>query len=126
MAMNKKEKEQLDNALENAKIAKALRWTEPKPERDLPKPDYQIGLGTFTSGWDYNTNGYTPNVYQAWSESVSHGAGEKRDGYGSQNGIDLYSTKLLALKALRADMELNFAKKLLKIDEQIEKEMNNG
>jgi hypothetical protein len=126
MAMTKKEKQLFDDALENAKIAKALRWTDNNPDKDLLKPDYNSGFNSFTSGWDYNTNGYTPNVYQAWSESSSHGTGIKRDGYGNQNGIDLYSTKLLALKALRAEMELKFAKELLKIDEQIEKEMNNG
>lgn len=115
MAMTKKEKAEFEAAIKRANTLSALRWTDPV-EKDLPRPD----RGS-TSGWDYNA--YSVRVYQAWSEPVSHGDGPARNGYsGSQGGIALFSTKLLALKALRHAVECDSAEKLRKIDEMIEKE----
>ena len=60
MAMNKKERGELEEARHDAdylpKLAKALRWTDAKPEMDLPKP-----ANGHTTGWSYffSSGGYT-------------------------------------------------------------------
>jgi len=120
MAITKKEKAEFDAAILAAKTLAALRWTEPV-KKDLPIPS----SGT-VSGWDFNS--YSCIIVQQWSEPESHGDGEKRSnqwGISYQNGKPLYSTKLLALKALRHEVENKVAKQLLSIDIQIEQENNN-
>jgi len=112
MAMTKKEKAEFDAA----KTLAALRWTEPV-KKDLPAPSE----GSIT-GWDFNT--YSCVIAQQWSEPTSYGDGEKRLSQwvsGRQDGKPLYSTKLLALKALRNAVEKESAIKLLSIDIKIEK-----
>lgn len=128
MAMNKKERGELEEARHDAdylpKLAKALRWTDAKPEMDLPKP-----ANGHTTGWSYffSSGGYTGihgGIIQKWSQCSRHGNGDGTNlEHGDPNGIALYSTKLLALKALRAEMELAYANELLKIDQQIEQEL---
>lgn len=123
MAMNKKEQAELEQAKRDAALAKALRWTDAKPEKDVVIPE----RGRHTTGWDYyctSYSGVSGRIYQKWSENGRHGDGDGTERInGSQNGIALYSTKILALKALRAEMELACANELLKIDQQIEKEL---
>lgn len=122
--MNKKEQAELASLREELRIARAFRFTE-KVEKDVPRPD----CGS-TSGWDINEhvgdNSWDSHsgVYEAWSECVSHGAGVARSMSGSQGGISLYSTKLLALRALRFALERRFAKRLADVDAMIEKELN--
>lgn len=56
-------------------------------------------------------------VHPAWSKSNAHGAaGNKHGLYG---GRALYSTKVLALKALRHEIETRFAAQLHAIDNVI-------
>jgi hypothetical protein len=125
MAMNKKEQAEFEKAKHDAvylpKLAKALRWTDEKPEKDLAIP-----TSGYTVGWDYHCSvydGVSVRVSQKWSECSRHGAGDGTTrNHGSQNGIKLYPTKILALKALRSEMELAFAEELLKIDNQIERD----
>jgi hypothetical protein len=118
MAMTKKEKEYVENLEKELRIRAALVWT-PKVEEDLPPPI--PGSGGETSGWVYNR--YNLRVDTAWSSSVSHGTGytsRKHSSYASQKSIPLFSTRLLALKALRNEVELDAAMKLAEIDKLIE------
>ena len=117
--MNKKERAEFDAAILRANTLAALRWTAPVT-KDLPVPD---GGGT-TTGYDYNTHACTVTGF--WSESTAHGDGVKRSGSASQNGKALFSTRLLALRALRHDFESVAAEKLRKIDGDIERELGSN
>lgn len=113
MAMTKKEQAEMKAAIDRAETLAAFRWTSPV-ERDVEIPNDDD-----SEGWDYNV--YTKTVSHCWSSRVSHGAfynGKKSSG--SQYGIRLYSTKLLALKAMRHEIERNVAADLLRIDRMIE------
>ncbi len=63
-------------------------------------------------------------VFRAWSSCVSHGQGasQARNSSGAQCGRALYSTRALALRALRAAIEAETAALLADIDVEIEKE----
>jgi hypothetical protein len=115
MAMTKKEKDEF----EKLKMLLALRFTE-TVEKDLKKPNYNEDN---ISGWDFNT--YSLIAIEEWSSSISHGSGKEKDTQwgGSQNGKDLFSTRLLALKAMRNEVEIQCARKLYSIDKMIENEM---
>lgn len=117
MAMTKKEKAEFDTAILKAQTLAALRWTDPV-EKDLPVPE----SGGLIEGWTFNT--YIPEVTQMWSSSYSHGSGLRDEQkFSIQQGISLYSTKLLALKAMRHHIECESAEKLRRIDEQIKSEL---
>jgi hypothetical protein len=116
MAMTKKEKVKFDSALAEIRILGALRWTS-KVEPDTPPPE---GISEITKGWLFNV--YVRHVESACSSCVHHGYGQgslARIGGGARS---LYSTKLLALKALRHEAEREYAKYLADIDEQIANE----
>ena len=112
MAMTKKEQEQVRALEEKLSILAALRWTE-EVKPDIPIPEWEEGL---TKGWTPLYN----RVEKACSSSVSHGTGQW-DKTTSQQPLALYSSALLALKALRHEMELRLAKALAQVDRQIEK-----
>ena len=118
MAMNKREKEQLENAVRLMALNRSLRWSDYRPDRDVGTPD---SISKYVNGWSINT--YSFRVYKTWSSSVSHGDGwvenEERPRTSSQKGIAQYSTKDKALKALRHCMEMKFAEALYEIDQQI-------
>ncbi len=121
--MNKKERAEYDRAIETAEILGAFHFTAPV-QRDVQPPSGQ----TYTEGWDFNS--YTATVWRAWSGSVSHGEGpaplgNRRFMSGSQGCRSMFSSKVLALRALRHEMELKYAKELLKVDKQI-REANAG
>lgn len=130
MAMTKKEKAEFDAVVAKLELTAALRWTE-EVKRDLSPPTG--GFGNYTYGWDINSysafssygTGTIELVYPAWSGSVSHGTGEpERAGKNaSQCSRTLYSTKLVALKALRFEVELKTAGALRKIDKAIAEEL---
>ena len=124
MAMNKKERAAFDAALNEARVLGALRWTFPV-EKDVMRPDGSIGA--HTEGWDINsTSTYSAVAFKAWSESCSHGTGDFPIGNkyrsASQGGVSLYSTKLLALRAVRHEVEKIAAKRLAEIDAMIAEE----
>ncbi len=123
MPLNKKEKAAFDELLLHHKLKGALHWS-PRIRRDVPPP--ARGPGGETSGFDFNS--YSLNVFEAWSSSVSHGEGPMRTKHssGTQNPRSLYSTRLLALHAMRHDVAMAAAKKLLEIDERIEAEENRA
>lgn len=116
MTMNKKERQEMEAAIYRCELLAALRWTsEVKP--DVPPP--VGGPFEYTEGWRYNA--YSAKVYRAWSGCVRHGEGDaptENDKYksASQNGISLYSTREKALAAMRYEVEVQSAKKLLEID----------
>lgn len=122
MAMNKKEKAELQAAIDRADLNIALRWTEPV-ERDVPPPPRSDIGARYTSGWDYNA--YSNRVYRGWSDSVAHGDGDpptpqtRYKSSASQGARPYYSTELLALKAMRHEVERDAATKLMRIDRMI-------
>lgn len=127
--MTKAEKAALDAALRSARVNRALRWSDAPPVRDLPIP---TGDQPDTSGWDFNVaaaRGFNSNhlcsgaVFRAWSSSVAHSEGAVRARSKSQGGRALYSTRTLALRALRAAIEADTAGLLADIDVEIEKEV---
>lgn len=125
MAMTKKEAEAVRLALEKARILGALRFTSPV-ECDVPRPGHEPGAPKQTQGFDFNA--YGKRVWIGWSTSVSHGEGvidpDGNSRSGSKNGRDMFSSKLLALKAMRCQLEQEYAKSLAKIDALIESEQS--
>lgn len=119
--MNKKEKAIFDEAIYSAKLANAFRRTE-EILKDVPKPSYDNPQTTF--GFDFNQYSFSVNEY--YSGTTRHGIardGIKSTGTASQGGVNLFSTKVLALKAMRHAIENECAAKLLKIDEMIKREL---
>ena len=112
MAMTKKEQAAFQAAIDRAETLAALRWTAPVA-RDLPPPK-----DGYTQGWDISTYGVT--IFEAWSGCVSHGTGKAplqgKYQTASQNSRSLFSTRSLALAALRHEIEKECAAKLLKVD----------
>ena len=117
MAMTKKEQEEVRELKRRLSILAALRWTE-AVEEDVPIPDWKTG-NELSTGW---LTGYAgsdrPSVEEGCSSPSFHARG-RTDKTTSQRPTRLYSTKLLALKALRHEMELFFAEKLATVDIQI-------
>ena len=124
MAMTKKERELLESAVKRASINRALRWSEPKPEKDVLPPESGSGqretrgfvAHTFEASWKV-LHGLSSSVYHA----VSSDEPKKTT---SQRAIAMYSTRLLALKACRAEMEERFATALASVDAAIEAELD--
>jgi len=116
MAMNKKEQAEFDAAKKAVIVARALNWSEPVAP-DVPAPRNGEVRG-FLFGRDC--------AMHALSSPVSHATGwidsEPPKQTSSQGGRSMYSTKLLALKALRHTTELECAERLAKIDMQIANE----
>jgi hypothetical protein len=116
--MTKKEKEEM----EAAKKMAALRWTE-EVKRDVPVPE-----SGFSEGWDFNAN--AGRVWLGWSDRVGHGTGaaptDWKGRIGSQGSRAMYSSKLLALKAMRHEMERMLASQLYEVDKMIAKEKEAG
>ena len=124
--MTKKQEAEFAALAEQVRLIRALRWSRYEPvEPDLLKPQ---GYVEYTEGFGHNVHclsqyGSAAPVYPMWSECVSHGTGShaKRSG-GTQGGKALYSTRLLALRALRYEAELQAANSLARIDRMIEEE----
>jgi len=114
MAMNKKEQAMV----EDLKVMCALHFTN-KVELDVEIPEpfaNELSKG-------FVMNEYSFRVTKACSSSLGHNtSGDDRTT--SQEGIKLYSTELLALKAMRNAIELKCARELRKIDIMIEKELD--
>lgn len=116
MAMSKKERAEMEELRQRLSTIAALRWTEPV-EPDVPVPDWKTG--------NELSKGFLPcgsdRVEVACSSSCYHAIG-RNDKTNSQQARWLYSTRLLALRALRHRVELESAHKLARIDAQIENE----
>lgn len=115
--LTKAQQAQFDALNEAVRIAKAFRFTE-KVEPDVPPPSYTSIGDRLTRGWQFNT--YNGTVFKMCSSSSFHGYDWEKTT--SQNPRHLYSTRELALRALRAELEQEFAKKLANVDRQIEHE----
>ena len=119
--MTKKEQLEMDSLREQLRIAKALRFTE-EVKPDLPKPEYDRGP-QFNKGYLFNAYG-EGRVAPACSSIVGHNFGSQ-DKTSSRDGVALYSTRLLALRGLRHEVEKDCAKRLAAIDKQIDQELAN-
>ena len=114
MAMNKAEKE----IVEQLKLQLSLRWTQPV-DKDVPVPTEPLKL---SKGFMFlGTQGDFSRVQVACSSSCSHSVGQN-DKTISQRGIELFSTRILALKAMRHEVEKHCAYLLRRVDKQIEEE----
>lgn len=93
----------------------ALRWTE-IVEPDLGPPPVSAQFGTLTKGFMQNL--HSMRVERACTSKTSHAFGQD-DKTTSQGPKRLYSTKTLALKAMRNAIEREAAEKLNRIDTMI-------
>ena len=110
MAMTKKEKAAIEAAINRAETLEALRWTQ----RVLPDVDTPARYSDIATGWTFNVA--SMRVSRGWTSSISHGTGEYRPGSGSQGGIAMFSTRALAVAALRHAVELDSAQRLMRVD----------
>ena len=94
----------------------ALRWTDPVAP-DVPPPSSSQDLSK-----GFLPNSYSMRVEPACSSAVSHAFG-RDDSTTSQGSRHLFSTRLLALRAMRHDVEKEAAAKLAAIDERIADEI---
>jgi hypothetical protein len=123
MAMTKKEQAAMQAAMQaaidRAETLAALRWTWPV-ERDVGVP-----LQGYSEGWDYNA--HAQRVWQGWSSQFNHGEGTAPEAGkyhgGSQGSQRMFSTKALALAAMRHELEKKAADDLMKVDRKIAAEM---
>lgn len=112
MGMTKKEQA----LVEELKMKMALRWTE-KVEPDIPPPktyDEELSKG-------FIFNAYAGTVSRGCSSNIYHSVHSDKE-TNSHDSIWLYSSRKLALRAMRHEMELQYARKLREIDKQIEME----
>ena len=117
MAMNKKEQALIEELL----TVSALRYTA-DVEKDVPVPE-PCSNKTSRGFIFYGEGSDSSRIEEIESTSISHcTAGTKFSG--SQGGRSLYSTRLLALRALRRAVEKVSAKRLRDVDIMIEREEN--
>jgi len=112
--MNKKEMAMV----EELKTKLALRWTDDVAPDVMPPDSYaKLSIGYLPSGVlsDF------PRVVPACSSFIHHGIGQ-HDKTTSQQPIKLYSTREMALHAMRHQVENHCAKILRRIDRMIEDE----
>lgn len=115
--MTKKELEKIEKALTEA----SLRYTaEVKP--DITPPSIYLDSNEIRNGYAFNepslrvTEACTSSIYHndfGWDKTTTHGS------------RSLYSSRLLALKAMRNECEKQCAFKLRQIDRMIEKEIDD-
>lgn len=115
MAMNKKEQAEFEAMKRALIMARALNWTA-KVDPDIAPPK----SGGLTTGYLINAHNGTVDV--GCSSSVFHGRGQINKTT-TQRPVWLYSTRLLALKAVRHEVEKQCANRLADIDEQIAAEV---
>ena len=108
-------------ALKQLAYAVAFRFTEPVLP-DIPHPKSSHVKTALTGGWTINE--YARRVEQACSCGMYHGTGEVMK-TGVQQPLDLFSSKELALRAMRQKLEQQFAKVLAELDQQISQEVVN-
>jgi len=112
MPMTRAEKAEMQFLRDQLALERALRWTA-AVEPDVPPPD---GV-TVTRGWlPLGEQSDRPRVEIACSSAVFHGIGTHIT---SQGARSLYSTRLLALRGLRHQVEVHVAGILARIDAQI-------
>lgn len=122
MAMTKKERAEMDALRDALRLERAKRFTEAVAP-DVPPP-------ASGSKYDALTTGFAPIGYgsdwprvEAGCSSVAFHSIGRNDKTDSQKPCSLYSTRELALKALRHKVEQRFLRLLVEIDKQIEAEV---
>lgn len=125
MAMNKAEKAHVAALEKQLAEAVAFRRTE-LVRPDVPPPRPGTSMAGMTFGFRPHTYGLEASAKPAASSCVGHYSYSdgKRMG-GSQRSIPLCSTRLLALKVARCEMERNMAVALARLDAEIEAERTN-
>jgi hypothetical protein len=113
MAKKKDKENQEEKDKENQEVRLALKWTD-LVVADIPIPEDQ----KLVNGYAYND--YTGTVSQSCSTFIGHGL--QWDRTNVRGPIAQYSSKLLALKALRNALESKYAKQLREIDLMIKQE----
>lgn len=116
MAMNKKEKAYL----EELEVKLALHVTKPVQFDVHPPTSLRATDEAPVQGYVQNSFAYS--VEEACTSSWRHmiGTKETNSRRWSQGSISMYSSKLLAYKAMRNEVELRYASKLRKLDKLIE------
>jgi hypothetical protein len=124
--MTKKEQAAFDAVKQELALERAMRYSGPV-EPDVPAPSNFRLTGSATTGWNVVNWGLECRVEKGQSRYGKHCLG--RDAWTPdaeqgwlQGGIDLYSTRLLALRAARHRIWLKAQTALAAIDEQIERE----
>lgn len=117
MALNKKEKAYL----EEIEVKAALHITREIKLDVKPPPTCEPFSDAIRLTKGFLFNGYRLQVDEACSSSIYHNPCGNKD-TDRQNPAWLYSTRELALRAMRYEMEIKFAKELRKIDLMIESE----
>ena len=100
----------------------ALCWTEPVLP-DVPPPTWESPQPRLTKGFLYNA--YTMSVDKGCSSMTGHARGQDHQTT-TQNPMSLYSTRELAYKAMRHELELQFAEKLHTIDLHLSRQQQGG
>lgn len=118
MAMNKKEQAAMQALQNEVTRLKAWKLTEPVQRDLLPPHEYD----KLSMGWDFNP--YTEEVYKACSSSVHHGRGWEKTS--SQQSLSMFSTRGLALRALRYEIEQRAITKLANVDRAISEAATDG
>lgn len=119
MAINKKEAAAHQKEIDALKLRLALSWTAPIAP-DVAVPVHSYGDEKLSKGWLPCFD----RVETACSNSANHGMGSVIRP-NTQGPRELYSTKMLALRAVRHEMERRFASELKRIDDWIELELAN-
>ena len=115
MAMNKKEQAMVEALRVQAAFH---RTVEVLPDVPLPELDAkELSVGYLPVG----TRGESARVERACSSRTGHSVGT-HDRTTSQNPRTLYSTRMLALQALRYEVEQECALRLRRIDKMMEAE----
>lgn len=118
MAMTKKEQERVRELERELALAKSLRFTD----RVLPDVFPPERFTPLKHGFLFNLHramtGCGSSVEPACTSSNGHSFGDS-EGPSQQGARSLYSTELLAWKALRNEAEMACAKILAGIDEKI-------
>lgn len=111
MAMNKKEQK----LVEDLQIIAALKWTD-DVVKDIPVP---YSSSTLVVGYTYDQ--YSKTVSGSCSTSSSHSIHSVSE-TSSQGGIQMFSTKAKAFKAMRHAVCVKVAQELRYIDKLIEED----
>lgn len=128
MSMTKKERAEFDALIKECQILGALRWSGYSDTPDVPVPESGTVTGWYSHAYLGSLGKLPGNIGHGWTTSVSHGDGvpDRPYRFGSQGARAMYSTRLIALKALRAKIERQCAEVLRNVDLAIAEEANRG
>jgi hypothetical protein len=114
--MTNKELAAVERLKHELRLARAWKMTDPVTP-DIPIPDYMDGI---KNGYLYNA--YSARIEKACTSAINHNFGGW-DKTTTQQPRELYSTPILAIRAMRYEMEREFLNKLAAVDKLIEAEL---